>query len=199
MRKIIRFVDGRAEVPRGYAAYLHRQGRELLSKSLSGYFNIDFSEDMLFFGEKGKPYLLDVFFNIAHTDGMVCLALSDRENGADCEKLKSYSENAIKRCFCEKEAKYVYDSGDRDLAFVRLWTLKEAYSKLIGEGISALKSAVFDLSEEKADFDCGCDFYQYVINGKFCAAFCEKGGSGKIFLEFTDFDIDNSDILLYNI
>ena len=187
MYKLIRFVTKKADYDGKYSVYLHEQGRALLKKALSEYCNILFSEENVFFGKKG---------NISHTDGMVSLALSDYENGADCERLRAPLEKVIKRCFTPYEAEQISASKSPPLSFTRLWTLKEAYSKLIGEGISALGKAEFDLSGGKALFDCDCNFYQYLINGEYCAAFCEKNGVGNIFFQFTDFDIDKSDILL---
>lgn len=196
MYKLIRFVTKKADCNGKYSVYLHEQGRALLKKALNEYCNILFSEENVFFGKKGKPYINDAFFNISHTDGMVSLALSDCENGADCERLRAPLEKVIKRCFTPYEADQISASESPSLNFTRLWTLKEAYSKLTGEGISALGKTEFDLAGGKALFDCGCDFYQYLINGEYCAAFCEKNGAGNIFFQFTDFDIDKPDILL---
>ncbi|MCH5323966.1 MAG: 4'-phosphopantetheinyl transferase superfamily protein [Eubacterium sp.] len=188
MYKLIRFVTPKNEFHDGYAAYLHEQGRQLLTGGLSAYYGIDFSEDMIFYGEKGKPYIKDAFLNISHTDGLICAALSDNENGSDCEKIKAPRDGVLRRCFSEKEAEYIRKSTDPALVFTRLWTLKEAYSKLVGEGISVLKTVVFDLDNNHADFDCGCDFYQYIINESYAVVFCEKVGSGKVFLENVNFE-----------
>lgn len=196
MYKLFRIVKGKKDIVDSSAEYLHREGRLLLAESLKKYYGIAFSEDMLTFGEKGKPYISGAYFNISHSDGAIALALSDKENGCDCERIRPPSDGVMRRCFSPDEEEYVRRGDNMPLRFTMIWTLKEAYSKLVGQGISALRDAVFDIEHNTALFDSDCDFYQYIINDTYAVVFCEKGGCGKIFCEFTNFAIDKTDIIL---
>lgn len=93
------------------------------------------------FGKKGKPYFRDypVFFNLSHSGAYVLCAVSDREVGADIQKCVSVEEERLAgRFFSEEECdalrRCVTDEERRRL-FFRLWVRKEAYGKLLGEGI----------------------------------------------------------------
>lgn len=92
----------------------------------------------------GKPFIANastLFFNISHTDEYVVMAVSFEKNiGIDIEKISStinYMEIA-ERNFSAKEAALLKNTP-KDLQpkiFFSLWTLKEAYLKASGNGLS---------------------------------------------------------------
>ncbi len=90
--------------------------------------------------DNGKPYLLNcdgVYFNIAHTEGMVAVALSDKEIGIDVEKIRTRCPSLCERYFTEAEQRYVL--SDEKLCaerFFEVWTRKEAFAKRSGEGLA---------------------------------------------------------------
>lgn len=88
--------------------------------------------------DKGKPYLKDqsVYFNISHTDGAIAIAFSDNEVGIDIEQKREADVKIARRFFTQNEAEYVENSADKTAEFLKLWTKKEAYIKMLGEGIS---------------------------------------------------------------
>ena len=88
--------------------------------------------------EMGKPYLPDcaVHFNLSHCKGLGVCLLSPRECGADAEPVRKLREGVVRRVYDEQERKALAESAEPDLLFTRLWTLKEAYVKAIGTGIS---------------------------------------------------------------
>ena len=91
-------------------------------------------ENGLLYGEYGKPYIENgKFFSISHSGDIAVLAISDNEIGIDIEKPREIDKNIIKRCFTDKEAEFTGSSSEK---FIRIWTLKEAVSKLFGEGLS---------------------------------------------------------------
>lgn len=58
--------------------------------------------------------------------------------GFDVEEFRDHSLNVAKRCFCEGEYKYIIN-GDLEneiKRFFQIWTMKEAYLKATGTGIS---------------------------------------------------------------
>ena len=90
------------------------------------------------YGEMGKPYFKDTklpFFNISHAGGLVILAVSDREVGADIQNMRSQREKSMaERFFSAEESRAVSEDDTREL-FYKLWSRKEALGKCTGEGV----------------------------------------------------------------
>ncbi|MBQ5390650.1 MAG: 4'-phosphopantetheinyl transferase superfamily protein [Clostridia bacterium] len=106
----------------------------------------------------GKPYFADlpIKFSLSHSEEKVILAVSDREIGADIERMRPCSLGVAKRFFTAKEQVYVFGKapGEADFAlpkaeqdsallnrFYEVWTKKEAYGKFVGSGLAATFSA----------------------------------------------------------
>ena len=91
-------------------------------------------------------------FSLSHTrDLVVCGVTSDVPVGVDAESVdhaKGHSEIAA-RYFAPEEVAALEQLTDevRSVRFIEYWTLKEAYAKARGLGLSLpLDSAIFDLS-----------------------------------------------------
>ena len=88
---------------------------------------------------RGKPYFPDspYFVSISHTDGVCLAAVSDQPIGADIERIKPRSaghlEQLASRFFSPDEAAAVHADPAE---FYRIWTAKESFVKLTGEGFS---------------------------------------------------------------
>ncbi|MBO5525878.1 MAG: 4'-phosphopantetheinyl transferase superfamily protein [Clostridia bacterium] len=82
----------------------------------------------------GKPYLSDnqLYFNLSHSGAMTILALSDKEVGVDCEKIRSRKTDAVLRSFPESERSEILGTED----FFRHWTVKESFVKFMGTSIA---------------------------------------------------------------
>jgi 4'-phosphopantetheinyl transferase len=101
-------------------------------------------------GPNGRPEIdapgTSLHFNLAHSAGLVACALaSGREVGVDVEDLqRAPSDPALVRRFCSPdEAADVEAQGDRWRdRFLTYWTLKEAYLKARGVGISVTLSDI---------------------------------------------------------
>lgn len=95
------------------------------------------------YGEKGKPYFKEepVYFSLSHSGDYVFGVFSEREIGADIQYGKpDYSERIVSRFFTEKEQKLWQGCSGKEARrrlFYKLWTRKEAYGKLTGDGIVA--------------------------------------------------------------
>jgi 4'-phosphopantetheinyl transferase len=160
----------------------HSLAHSLLRDMLKGFYNIDYSENMTNKTEYGKPYLADypeIFFNLSHSEGITACITEDRECGIDCEKVREYRPNVMKRAFSEKEREMIENAAEseRDLLFFTLWTLKEAYIKAIGKGLSyPMDEVEFTFENDAvtsniADFE----FRRYIIEGgKFVIATAVK-------------------------
>jgi 4'-phosphopantetheinyl transferase len=99
-------------------------------------------------GPNGKPRLapqsgqLPLHFNLSHTRGMVaCMLTLERDCGIDVEGIRSMKQmdGVAETVFSASELAYLAnrDEASRLAAFFTLWTLKEAYIKATGLGMSA--------------------------------------------------------------
>jgi 4'-phosphopantetheinyl transferase len=111
--------------------------------------------------EQGKPRLLHgpdcrLRFNMSHTRGLTMIALClDAELGVDIEAVRQVEDRddiaAMYFSSSESLALGAYPEPERDAAFLRCWTRKEAYMKARGEGLSLpLDQFAVSLSVQKA-------------------------------------------------
>lgn len=132
---------------------LHYEARELLELLKTGQQNV--SERIqdsqriplplqYRFGPHGKPEIVDfpMYFSLSHSGDYVLCAVSDREVGADIQKLQAAGFSKLaSRFFTEAEYQTLekcVDEAERQKLFFRLWTKKEAYGKLTGQGVAAI-------------------------------------------------------------
>ena len=95
-----------------------------------------FGAEKLSFGLNGKPFLshtLDRYFNISHSGQYVVCAVSDQDVGVDVEINSLIRASVMRRCFTPTEQEWIQNDSKK---FARLWTMKEAYMKLLGTGLS---------------------------------------------------------------
>ena len=107
-------------------------------------------------GKHGKPELEGIYFNLSHSDDMVICAVSDKPVGCDVERLRQAPKGIATRYFSEKEQVYLEQFGgeDYDKEFFRLWTVKESYVKMTGEGMGLYRGGEeekFCVSEMQID------------------------------------------------
>jgi 4'-phosphopantetheinyl transferase len=97
----------------------------------------------------GKPQLptgvtgrTGLSFNLAHTDGLVACAVGQgAELGIDVETLDRRADDGLtlaERLFSQAEIVDLksHEVSERHLRFIEIWTLKEAYVKARGDGLS---------------------------------------------------------------
>lgn len=99
----------------------------------------------------GKPFTDSCFFNISHSNGTVAVAVNETEIGIDIEKIRDFDERIIDRVCTENEKQFILSAETAETKnerFFIIWTLKEAYFKCIGTGITAdLKSVAFTIKD----------------------------------------------------
>lgn len=113
-------------------------GELLVRREIISRFGIRNCDILFGHAAHGKPFYIgrDNFrFSVSHTKNIVAAAFSDHPIGIDIESADRKAHNIAKRCCTADELGYldVSDKKDRDL--IRIWTKKEALSKLTGEGI----------------------------------------------------------------
>ena len=146
----------------------------LLKKALREEYGL--TENPLFeYGPHGKPFIVghpEIHFSLSHCREAVACAVSDRPVGIDVESVQRYRESLAQYTMNDEEQRLIVATKRPDVAFIRLWTMKEARLKLTGEGITNdLKSAlsggswqfttverldknyIYTLCEEKASSD----------------------------------------------
>ena len=100
------------------------------------------------YGEHGKPRLAehpDIHFSLSHCREAVVCAVSQRPVGIDVESVSRYKEPLAVYAMNDGERAEIMAAERPDVAFARLWTMKEARLKLTGEGIAGnLKTALDD-------------------------------------------------------
>jgi len=129
-----------SDTPRQKKDREHLAGLNLCKEMISKYFGAEDPKFIL--NDYGKPFVdkEGIFFNISHSKGRVACAVSDTPVGLDIEKVTEKNDTDIKifakRYFVENEIKQLEDANYSSLEFYKIWTRKEAYSKMLGSALS---------------------------------------------------------------
>ncbi len=117
----------------------------LLCRALAAEYGIT-EQPLLAWHEGGKPYLPHhpkLHFSISHCREAVACAVSGTPVGVDVERVRPFKESLARYVLNEEELQQVMQSPAPDMAFAKLWTVKESLLKLTGEGIrSDLKTVL---------------------------------------------------------
>ena len=139
--------------------FKHEQGRKacaaaylLLREGLRREYGI--TEPPVFeYGEHGKPVLAGlphIHFNMSHCREAVACVLSDRPVGIDIESIREYKEPLARYTMNDAELQQILTAERPDVAFIRLWTMKEAVLKRSGEGLrNDMKTVLTGLEDVK--------------------------------------------------
>lgn len=115
-------------------------GRALLFYGIKALELGDYKEDEIILASEGKPYIKNnpFYFNISHSKEVVLCGISKAPVGLDVEKKTSGRIKIAKRFFHEKEWEYLENIKEEsaDLEFIKLWTMKESYVKMTGDGLA---------------------------------------------------------------
>lgn len=106
----------------------------LLQQALLQEFGID-ERPVLVYNSKGKPLLAGhpgIHFSLSHCHAAVACAVSNRPVGIDIETPDHYSPEVARRVMNDDEMREIEASAQPQVAFTRLWTMKESFYKLTG-------------------------------------------------------------------
>ena len=101
----------------------------------------------------GKPVLRgcpDLHFSLSHSGNAVLCALDRHPVGADIEMIRRRSLEHLLSVFSDRERTSIEQAASPELCFTRLWTRKESYLKLTGEGLTGTK-ALREIPTEDTD------------------------------------------------
>lgn len=129
--------------------------KKILETAFFEFFGEKFLWERVTRGEHGKPqYAKGRFFNISHCHDGVAVALARVPVGVDIEGSRRVRASMVRKCMDEEEKAYIGDLAGEWLGreqarrFFRLWTLKESYVKMTGEGIRMpLNQICFSMKE----------------------------------------------------
>lgn len=94
------------------------------------------------FGEWGKPslkYQPNIHFSLSHSGDYAICSIGDRPMGNDIELIKEGRLKVADRFFAQEELDWMYavqDEAEVTERMFRIWTMKEAFLKATGKGIS---------------------------------------------------------------
>jgi 4'-phosphopantetheinyl transferase len=131
-------------------------------QKLGSIFECGFKKD-----NKGRPYLSNhpnLFISITHSNGYVFVAASNAALGIDFEKIDGNSTEDLKIVFNNADWKTV--SNDVNSIF-KYFSLKEAYSKMIGTGFMSepadIQIETLELNSHSVFFDNNDSKYIFTI------------------------------------
>ena len=107
----------------------------LLQRALLLEYGID-EAPVFAYADKGKPLLQghpDIHFSLSHCHEAVAMAVSDHPVGIDIETTGHYSPDVARRVMNDDEMHEIEASVQPEVAFTRLWTMKESLYKLTGD------------------------------------------------------------------
>ncbi|MFH0735689.1 MAG: 4'-phosphopantetheinyl transferase superfamily protein [bacterium] len=127
-------------------------GELLLKYALQKYFNINYTDEIITEDEFGKPHIKDkqIFFNISHSGDWVALVCYINHCGIDIETMEKPPYEIMSRNFTPKEIIQINNNRPqiKEQNFYKMWTLKESYIKMIGQGLSIpLESFCVDMTD----------------------------------------------------
>ena len=138
--------------------FKHEQGQRLcvlayllLKQALREGYGI--TENPVFeYNEHGKPSIVghpEIYFNLSHCKEAAICVVSDQPVGVDVEGIREYKESLVNYTMNDEEIAQIKTAENPAAAFIRLWTMKEATTKLIGTGISNDMKTVIDPTKYK--------------------------------------------------
>lgn len=148
--------------------------RSFLRTVLSGYTRCNPLDLQFSKSAHGKPYLTNdsQLFNLSHTEDLAILAVTRLADiGVDVERIRERDYLKIaKRYFHSAEVTALASClpEDQGKLFFRYWTLKEAFFKAMGGGISTgLNKVCFEFAAEKVSAQIDDDLDQSPKNWQF--------------------------------
>jgi len=158
--------------------------RSLLRILLGKYLNINPSEIVFKYSEKGKPSLaenanrLGIEFNVSHSEHLALYGFTiQRKIGVDIEQNREIEnfDQLARRFFHVRESELIskLKYPEKQQLFYQIWTAKEGYLKAIGAGISGGLNTIeidnFQLKINNKILD-NWQLYRLEINPKFTAS-----------------------------
>ncbi len=90
--------------------------------------------------QSGKPKLMqhpEFCYSLSHSGKWVICGVHSKELGTDIQEMRSWNMRMAKRFFATEEYERLLNAeeAEKSMLFYKMWTAKESYAKLTGEGI----------------------------------------------------------------
>ena len=119
-------------------------GEELLRELICEVYKVSGTEITVENLPSGKPVAYtggkEIFVSVTHSGDFVAVAVSDTSVGIDLEVKKELKPSVFK-ALSKEEFDFVEKTKDKNHGFLRIWTAKEAYLKMTGEGLKGFSKA----------------------------------------------------------
>lgn len=119
-------------------------------------------------GKKPRVNIDGIDFSISHSGDIAAAVVSDAPCGADVQEIRPVRDSLIERVCSPEEKKALSAYGDPSAEFIRLWTVKESYLKMTGEGITREMNSVSRNMEN-------CVFYEEETKDGYMCTVCIGG------------------------
>lgn len=123
--------------------------RILLKNILKNKYNINYNDIIVKYNKYGKPFINNINFNISHSHDYVIVATSNKNIGIDIEMIRDYNPTSMNLFCTDNEIKYINNNQNKKLAYWKIYTLKEAYFKMLGTNLSNMKNVEFNILKNK--------------------------------------------------
>lgn len=143
---------------------LHIEATNLLEEKLIEKFHFKKKDLNYKYGLRGKPYLEKSPFNfsISHCNEVVVCGVSRNRIGIDIEDIKSINKYVIKKALTESEEKIMSLYNEKEEYFFRIWSLKEAFIKSIGYGLSyGMRNIEFNINNREGKIYCNISGFKF--------------------------------------
>lgn len=143
----------------------------ILENILKDY-SIELNKDKIIYNSNGKPYLKEeqIYFNIAHSNDLVAIAVSDSEVGIDIEQIDNLSymlENKIyEKWLDQRSIKDMLKEKNKLQYLTKEWVIRESLIKLFGESISINKMKKILNNNIEVNIELIDGYYMSVVNKK---------------------------------
>ena len=128
--------------------------------------------------ENKKPYFKNennLYFNGTHTLELFAAVMSDEYNvGIDAEKIRERDYFAIaEEYFYKSEIEYLKNTHKLEIDFFTIWTIKEAYIKMLGKTIFDIKNSIeVDLTEREIRKSDNLFFASFILDDSYIISIC---------------------------
>ena len=124
---------------------------QLLKEGLQKEYGI--TDNPIFeYNKHGKPSIVghpEIYFNLSHCKEAAICVISDKPIGVDVESIREFKDSLVNYTMNDEEKAEMASSSNPAATFIRLWTMKEATSKLIGTGITNDVKSLIDTTKYK--------------------------------------------------
>jgi 4'-phosphopantetheinyl transferase len=137
-------------------------------------------DDLIFsYGTNNKPYLSrypKISFNLSHCEGMAVCGVNTSDIGVDIQDIGCITTQVSELVMHENEIAQLSNALNQDDLFTHYWTLKESYTKYLGEGLNySFKQLDFSTCNSEELWRYGCYFHSTKMKDKYWLSVCSNG------------------------